>query len=393
MSLINRVLTDLERRGATTRTDGVTVRAVHVANRRHKVIIATLLVLLLAGIAGMWAGLRDRPPPPASAYPDMPNEDTGQTSVAQVPATQIHAKRDEVGLNPAGKQHGGKKQFQMQMSRELSSVPRPTVLPGRQSVQTRAAQALTSQQEIETARPTVSMADDPGPQVIAAAAGIDSAKPAVPVPNGPNPKQMSAPGIDKQVRQATVQQRAESEFRKANGLMQQGRSEEAIAGYRSALQLDAGHEAARQAMVGLLLESKRNTDAERVLQEGLDYNPKQSGFAMMLARLQVERNALPQALETLQTTLPYAEQQADYQALIAAILQRLDRHKQAIEHYQTALRLSPNSGVWLMGLGISLQAEKREDAARAAYRQAIDSHMLNPDLKSFVTRRLQELAH
>jgi len=202
-----------------------------------------------------------------------------------------------------------------------------------------------------------------------------------------------APGgkLDKRTRQASVQQQADNEFRKANGLMQQGHIDEALAGYEAALRLDASHDAARQAMVALLLESKRNDDAERVLKDGLKNNLKHSGFAMVLARLQVEREASWSALLTLQKTLPYASQQADYQAFVAALLQRLNRHKEAVVHYQKALQLSPNSGVWLMGQGISLQALQRKEEARDAFKRAIETRTLSEDLQAFVAQRLKEL--
>jgi len=197
--------------------------------------------------------------------------------------------------------------------------------------------------------------------------------------------------VDKQIRQLSVRQQADIEYRKANVSMQQGRNGEAIAGYETALKLEAGHDAARQALVGLLLENKRNADAESILQQGLANNPKQSGFAMLLARLQVDRGALAQALETLQRTLPYAGQQADYHAFIAAVQQRMGLHKEAVAHYQIALQSSPDSGIWLMGEGISLKAILRNEEARAAFKHALDTHSLNADLQSFVTQQLKEL--
>ena len=120
-------------------------------------------------------------------------------------------------------------------------------------------------------------------------------------------------------------------------------------------------------------------------------NIKHSGFAMLLARLQVERGALPLALETLHKTLPYAERQADYQAFVAALLQRQNNHLEAINHYKTAVQLTPNSGVWQMGLGISLHALKRNEEARDAFRRALDTGSLSADLQAFVEQRLKEL--
>jgi len=205
---------------------------------------------------------------------------------------------------------------------------------------------------------------------------------AIPVPEG---------SVDKQVKPLSLQQQADNEFRRASGLMQQGRADEALSGYEAALQLDAGHEAARQALAVMLLQSNRNADAERVLQDGLKLNIKHSGFAMLLARIQLDRDASWSALLTLQKTLPYAERQADYRAFVAALLQRLSRHKEAVVHYQAAVQLSPNSSVWWMGLGISLKALQRNEEARVAFKRALELHTLNTDLQTFVTQQLKGL--
>ena len=82
--------------------------------------------------------------------------------------------------------------------------------------------------------------------------------------------------------------------------MQQGRITDAQAGYEAALRLDAGHDAARQALVALLLENKRGAAAERVLQERLKNKPDHTAFTLLLARLQVDRGALADATATLE---------------------------------------------------------------------------------------------
>jgi MSHA biogenesis protein MshN len=173
--------------------------------------------------------------------------------------------------------------------------------------------------------------------------------------------------------------------------MQQGRSIEAQAGFEAALRMDAGLDAARHALVRLLLENKRNTEAEQALQEGLKIRHANSGYAMLLARLQVQRGELDQAIVTLALTLPYAAQQADYQAFYAALLQRRNRHKEAVEHYQVALKATPHSGVWLMGCGISLQALGKNDEAKDAFLQALSSKTLSPELQAFVQQKIKAL--
>jgi MSHA biogenesis protein MshN len=222
----------------------------------------------------------------------------------------------------------------------------------------------------------------------------DEERPANAAPQAASPNERAAvqtSGGVSPMKRVSPAQHAEAEFRKAVALMQQGHITDAIAGYEAVLHLDAGHDAARQALVALLLENKRGADAERVLRDGLKNEPEHTGFAMMLARLQVEHGTVEQAVATLEKSLPYADSQADYQAFFAALLQRRNRHKEAVIHYQMALQLAPANGIWLMGYGISLQAVQRADDARDAFRRALESRTLNPELQAFVQQRLKGL--
>jgi MSHA biogenesis protein MshN len=194
-----------------------------------------------------------------------------------------------------------------------------------------------------------------------------------------------------QLKTISPQQRAENEFVKANRAVQEGRTNDALAGYRNALLADPTYKPARRAWVGLLVSLKQNNEAEQVLYRGLRHDSHDAAFAMTLARLQVERDAVPLALATLQKTLPYAEGQADYQSFVAALLQRLNRHEEAIAHYRIALKHVPDNGVWLMGMGLSLQALQRSDEARETYQRALASNTLNPQLRAYVQQKLGEL--
>jgi MSHA biogenesis protein MshN len=190
-------------------------------------------------------------------------------------------------------------------------------------------------------------------------------------------------------RQESATQRAEGEYRRALASMQDGRMIETIASLESALRIDPSHEAARQTLVGLLVEQKRTDEAMRQLQLGLTQDPRQPALAMLLARLQIEGGG--SGIETLTRTLPYVGANPDYRAFLAGALQRQQRHREAAAEYQTALRGAPANAVWWMGLGISLQLDKRNAEALEAFQKARSSGTLSQELQAFVERKVQQL--
>jgi MSHA biogenesis protein MshN len=203
----------------------------------------------------------------------------------------------------------------------------------------------------------------------------------------PKKSRAAAPVVEG--REETTGQRAEGAYRGALASLQEGRVGEAITSLQKALQVDPRHDAARQTLVGLLIENKRGDEAMRQLQLGLTFDPRQPALAMLLARLQIERGE--SGIETLTRTLPYAAGNGEYQALLAGALQRQQRHREAAEQYQAALRTQPYNAVWWMGLGISLQAEKRNAEALDAFQKAKASGSLSAELQAFVERKLGQL--
>lgn len=197
------------------------------------------------------------------------------------------------------------------------------------------------------------------------------------------------PTIERTDAQGSSRERAEAEYRKAIAAVNQGRIAEAVDGLRNALRQDPLHIASRQLLVKLLLEAKRPDEATQVLQDGLQGQPAQIGWAMSLARLQVDRKDLTGAWQTLNNSLPAAGSNADYQGFTAHVLQRLGRHKEAAEHYQAATRLSPGDGRWWLGLGLALEEEGRVSEAREAFLRARQSGNLGAELSALVEQKLR----
>ena len=380
MSVINQVLNQLEQRGAHTAPDQTMVRAVPPAKRNFTLPLLALGLALIAGAAAwQWIPSRGTNVATESVVPQAGNspgsdeleKSTPPHQAVAVAAVPIPSAGPGRGSVLAGNPPTGLFAPASRMSFELSSVPLPS------SLRQDSGQALRNEKNIHSSNPVVPV------------------QPARPRPaKAVSPKEKVAArtsGGASPMKQVSPAQQADAEFRKAVALMQQGRIADALAGYEAALRLDAGHDAARQALVALLLENKRGEEAERVLQERLKSKPEHTGFTMLLARLQVDRGAVEAAAATLEKSLPFANKQADYHAFLAALLQRLNRNEEAITHYQIVTQLAPGNGVWLMGYGISLQAEHRNADAKAAFKKALDTQTLSPDLQAFVQQKLKEL--
>lgn len=188
----------------------------------------------------------------------------------------------------------------------------------------------------------------------------------------------------------TSAQQADREYRRALGAIEEGRIPAAFEHLEASLKLNLRNEAARQSLVGLLIESGRKDEAVRQLEQGLALDAGQPALAMLLARIQIERGG--SGVATLQRSLPAADNNGDYRAFLAGALQRDGRHREAVDQYSAALRTAPDNAIWLMGMGISLHADRRNADALAAFRGASVSGSLTAPLQSFVDKKIESLS-
>ncbi len=199
----------------------------------------------------------------------------------------------------------------------------------------------------------------------------------------------SAPLIERTPAAGSPREQAESEYRKAIAAVNQGRVPEALDSLRTALRLDAFRVAARQLLVKLLLEVKNQDEAIQVLQEGIGGQPAQIGWAMSLARLQIDRGDPQGAWRTLEHSLPAAGNSPDYLGFAANVLQRLGRHDEAAVQYRKAAHLAPADGRWWLGLGWCLDAQGSTAESREAFLRAKQSGNLTPELLTLVEQKLR----
>lgn len=284
MSLINQMLRDLDQREASSlERGGLSPQVRALPRERHFPWAAVLPLIVGTAIAagGIWWAheasmpVPEHPPVPATPAPATL---TMPTLIVPMPAEQVEAAPAPV-------------------ANEAAAVPLARVAEAQ-------APQLVEVQPAPLAKPA--------PAVVSTPAQIDK-KPLV---------------------QPT--ETADGEYRKALAAYRQAKPAEAAEGLQAALRLDPRHVAARQALLSVLLEQRRLPEAQATATEGLALLPAQPGWAMILARLQVEQGQLADAERTMAAYEPYGERSADYLAFHGLLLEKLQRPQEARAVFQKA---------------------------------------------------------
>ena len=373
MSIINKMLKELDQRQASPSPGGPAVRptraGVGTAGKGKEAFWRLLAFLMLASVA--WIAMvayqmQVQPLVTSLAFKAAEDASARRVPPPPVPVAAIPALPEQGTALPLVNPESLKLAPSIQTPIPSEPAPRPLAAPGR----------------------NLSAAKVPPGKAGTPEAGRS--------PQAPKPLAEPAEGkanqgkVQKGDRPRTRQDLAEAEFRRGAGLLNQGRASDAEGAFSAALNADRNHESARQALIALLLDRRQIDSARRLLQDGLAINSGNAVFASSLARILIEAKEYDGALNVLQGASAAGASSAEYQALVGAAYQRLGNHRQAMEAYQAALRIVPGSGSSWIGLAISLEALDHSPEAAEAYRRALATGTLTPDLRSYAETNLRK---
>lgn len=379
MSLINKVLTDLESRtdGATSAQDHKRVydglRPATVPRRRsYRGVWVAVLVIGAAG-AGAFIGMQfwsktavhvDPPvtvqvpalPPVVALQPQAAQPAAAPASTAE-PATVVPAPPAVAAIEP-----------ERPMPAVAPPAPgKPTTRPVRPKPAVRGERPHAAPQAQKKKRVN---------------ANTDVAKKDA-VPGIPDMAKRPVP--------MTAQEQAENEYRAAVRAWQRRDVVGAEAKLKAALGMQADHAKARELLAAVMISLGRAGEAQVLLEQGLVITPAHYPFALILARLYVNQGAEPKAIAVLEGVRASGQRDPEYLGFLAALYQRANRYDDAIGAYRSALALRPQEGRWWMGLGICLEGAKNGAAAVEAYGHARAGAGMTPALLQYVEQRLAVL--
>ncbi|MEK7206837.1 MAG: tetratricopeptide repeat protein, partial [Pseudomonadota bacterium] len=143
---------------------------------------------------------------------------------------------------------------------------------------------------------------------------VASAKTAPRIASAGEEAESDAARVDKKITPLTPEQQAESGYRQAANLLQQGRKTDAEQNLRSALAAHPGHIKARELLAGLELQNGRWREAQQDLEQGLAKVPAYYPFAQLLARVYVEHGSDQKALAVMESSRQAGASNADFMA-------------------------------------------------------------------------------
>jgi MSHA biogenesis protein MshN len=380
MSIINKMLQDLDRRHGMSDADATMalsqVRTVAPVRKDREWFWRIIAVLMIASVGWVaWIAWQLQPRDSVAteqAFKASQDAQRNRTAVA------VAAEQKPAAENPAAAKPAAPEPEKPAQQAAESSKPAPVIDP---PARERPAKPVPKERVADAA-----------PAPVAAKRAVTKLDLDLP-PSRILPVPAHAQGpmrVEKRDTIRTPEDRAEAEFRRGAGLLNEGRISESEEAFGAALAVYPAHEGARQALVAINLEQRHVDEARRLLQEGVALNPRNVRFALVLARIHVDARNYAAALEVMDRVAMPEAGSPELQSMRGAVLQKLGRHADAVEAFQVALRGAPESGAIWMGLGVSLESLGRKADSAGAFRRAAATGTLSVEARSYAVQRARQ---
>lgn len=188
----------------------------------------------------------------------------------------------------------------------------------------------------------------------------------------------------------SAEELAEVKLKQAREAMSKGERERAGSLFEQVIALAPEHVAARSELAAYWYGRGQIASALAVLEQGLKKQPQQARWQLLYAKILLKGGAHEQTLTALAEIAPDTAQAVDLYQLRAAAANELGRYAIAAADYVT-LAERTNEGRWWLAAAVAFEDTQQLAAATRAYQQALAVSDLASDARSYAQQRLQIL--
>lgn len=396
MSIINRMLKDLEQSGKSATEGGV----YRPAKRRMPLWYALIVLLVPIALWAWWPMLKPmqsgHQTPIAANVPEVQSK----TIEAPIPSEQLQSKMEKESPAPAAVE-----QTSSQVASETTPLENATPAessPANEIVASSPAlvsmneppAGFTPHQEPAARQKNTSAPDQTTEVANASPVMAEKMTPSnVEADVAPEEEVTPPPAAQLVIEEQKLSsgQIAAIERRKYQQAIQKRDLESAKQALRQVIANDPLDINSRQQLAALYFGENQLDAALQVLTQGIQQMPTNADLRLLAARVMQTKGQPTAALTFLTAISPSARNNIDFYAMRAALAQQTGANQEAISSYQALTVAEPTSGRWWVGLGIAYEKASQPDFAQSAYQHALDDHNLSTASKSFSAQRLQRL--
>lgn len=369
MSVINRMLKDLDKRQEASRT---TYRPAAIAPARNWTRLIWIPVVLIIVVL-VWLLL---PEPSLESRDHAVSDDSAATQRATPQPTEA-ASTQPISDREQNNEDDRTIEAEASEAERLAEAQAKRQGPARSEPEFIPLPEVTTESEVTTTAQSE-------PQVEASSEPVS--EPASATEETQSSGSMSITQV-----QLTPDELVARNLAKANEAFQKGDSTEGKELLEQALAVQPDHVEARLRLAAFWYGRGFGTEAVVLLRDGLDRRPQQPQLSFLLARVYQRIGQDNAALGALAGVVPGPDDALDFYSLRAELAQADGQYDVAIADYQRLTEIQPQRGQWWLSLALVQDDAGNWPAAIEAYEQARLRSDLSRDAVVYASDRIVEL--
>lgn len=205
------------------------------------------------------------------------------------------------------------------------------------------------------------------------------------------PKAKQNPGfsIVKSSEQYSPKERLEQLMKKAQSSFDKGYITEAIEKLNKVLSISDGHIEARNLLAVAWYGRGELQQAVSIINDGLSKYPNVEVWRMTAAKIYFKENNMKGAFSYLDIDLSNGS--LDFYSMKASVARKLENYSSAESAYLRLTKIQPDIGNWWLGHAISLDSQGKFDEAILSYQTVLTKGGISAASTAFVQSRIKEL--